>query len=128
MKVQNKNDLKTAYELLLMVDTLEDVEKEKLQKFKKNVKQNIRKFYKMQEEKAKTKLVHDNGIDGYTVLYPLPDFLKTLEEAKQYFEEEEYIHPTYSMYDCTGKPFTSGYKVFNRNGSFYVYHSISYDV
>lgn len=128
MKVRNKRDLRTAYELLLMVDSLEEVESKKLQEFKKNTKKEIRNFYKKQEEEQKRKLVHDNGIDGYTVLYQLPDFLETLEEAIEYFEEEEYIKPTYSMYDCTGKPFTSGYKIFYRNGSFNVYHAISFDV
>ncbi len=128
MKVRNKKDLRIAYELLLMVDSLEEVESKKLQEFKKNTKKEIRNFYKKQEEEQKRKLVHDNGIDGYTVLYPLPDFLETLEEATQYFEEEEYIHPTYSIYDCTGKPFTSGYKIFYRHGAFNVYHKISFDV
>lgn len=128
MMVRNKNDLKLAYELLFMVDTLEGTNKEKLQKFKMEQKKAIRNYYKKQEENQKTKLVHDNRIDGYTILYPLPDYLKTLEEAKEYFEKEEYIHLIYSMYDCTGKPFTSAYKVFCRNGVFHVYHSISFDV
>lgn len=90
-------------------------------------KKAVRKYLK--KPASEKILVRDYGIDGYVIRYPLPEGISSKEEGEEYFEEYEYIHyhPTY--YDCTGQAFTSWYKVYKaKDGRFWVYHSIGYDV
>jgi len=70
----------------------------------------------------------DKG-DSVIFKYPLPESIKTLEDAEEYFEEYELVpyRPTY--YDCTGQRFTGWYKIFQKpDGRFWVYHQIDMDV
>lgn len=68
--------------------------------------------------------------DGYISLEKMPDYRDsdTEEEISSYFEE----HCSYafrpSMYDCTGRPFTSWFKPMFRQGHWYIYHRVCYDV
>lgn len=53
----------------------------------------------------------------------------TYEKAKEAFMEYCYIPRPESIYDCTGKSFTSNYKIFQKSdGSWWCYHTVSYDV
>ena len=76
------------------------------------------------------RIIKENGIDGYIELVSLPDELCTMKEAERYFKENVYIESVPSMYDCTGRAFTSWYKLFMKQseGSFYAYHSVCFDV
>ena len=67
-------------------------------------------------------------VDGYVILYPLPEHLETANEAEEFFEQHEYIDSPNSPYDCTGRAFTEWYKIIKKNGRFWAYHSIGYDV
>lgn len=73
-------------------------------------------------------IVKDYGIDGYVIRLPLPDRIKTEEQAKHYFETQIYMECRPSQYDCTGQLFTSWYKLFLRNGRWWAYHSVGCDV
>lgn len=77
-----------------------------------------------------SRVIRDDGIDGYVELMQLPEFLdsESKEEATEWFEKECYIEPTRFAYDCTGKPFTNWYKVFRRRGRWFAYHSVGFDV
>lgn len=91
------------------------------------LKQDIRKYNKrpMSEET----IVKDYGIDGFVIRKPLPDFLTTMEDAEEWFEENEYMRCRPSMYDCTGDMFTSWYKIYKaKDGRFWCYHSIGVDI
>lgn len=92
-----------------------------------DMKKAVREYVN-KEENINKRIVKDCGIDGYISLEKLPDGIKSLDEAKEFFENNMYIHCPNSMYDCTGRPFTSWYKVFCRNGKFYAYHRVSFDV
>jgi len=130
MQIRSKNDLKLAYE------TINDI-KEMLPKaqrtdtaleYIKNLKKDIREFFRKEKEKPQHRLVKDNGIDGYIVLMQLPSFLNSKEEAAIYFEENEAMTCRPSMYDCTGQAFTSWYKIIERSGRLWAYHSVCFDV
>ena len=93
------------------------------------IKRAIRKFYHKVCEKAKEDTAVISGdFDCYTRRYPLPECIKTKEEAVEYMEEYEVMECAPSQYDCTGQHFTSWYKVFCRNGRWQVYHHICVDV
>lgn len=125
--IRCKDDLRIAYEILYdrkgrVPSTLRN--DEKIVEWKRA----IRNYLKNQPVSEKV-LVKDYGIDGGIIRFPLPECIKTEEEAREYFEECEYIHYRPTYYDCTGQAFTSWYKVYRaKDGRFWAYHSISYDV
>lgn len=92
------------------------------------IKRAIRRFYKKVCDRASRDEYKFGHFDSYTHRYPLPEWIKTKDEAVEYMEENEVMECRPSMYDCTGQLFTSGYKVFERNGRWNVYHHISMDV
>ena len=105
MQIRSENDLKLAYETInsfkemMPMAQKTDVALEYI----KELKRDIRAFFRKEKEKPQRRLVKDDGIDGYIVL----------------------IH---SMYDCTGQAFTSWYKIVERSGSMWAYHSVCFDV
>jgi len=74
------------------------------------------------------RIVKDNGFDGFVELVTLPSDIDNEPYANKFFHEYVYMDCPNSMYDCTGKAFTSWYKLFKRNGHFYAYHSVCMDV
>lgn len=92
------------------------------------IKRAIRKFYKKVCNKAAKDEWVGGEFDSYTRRYPLPEYIKSEQEAIEYFEECEWMECYPSQYDCTGQHFTTGYKVFCRNGRWHCYHHISVDV
>lgn len=92
------------------------------------LKKQIRNFNNKPEPTSW--VVKDYGIDGYIILQLLPEFLNqySIEEVKEYFEEQEAIQCPNSLYDCTGRFFTSWYKIFRRRNRWYAYHSVGVDV
>lgn len=124
MIVRNKDDLRVAYLLLGIYAEIGKGDAPKVAE----TKRQIRAFNNRPD--AASVIVRDNGIDGYIALQQLPAFTDsyTIEEAQKYFEEVEVIEPTYSLYDCTGIPFTSWFKVFRRRGHWFAYHSVGFDV
>lgn len=119
--IKNKEDLRVAYVFLQM-----------LKQYKKPVEKQIETKKAIREYTNKKKpferIVKEYGIDGYVLLMELPDFLENKEDAEEYFEEHHVIHATPSIYDCTGRAFTSWYKIFKRRNRFYAYHSVCFDV
>lgn len=73
-------------------------------------------------------IIKEYGIDGYVELVAIPKEFKEKADAEEFFRDFIYVESRPSMYDCTGKPFTSWYKLFKRHEQFYAYHRISYDV
>lgn len=120
MKIKNYDDLRLAYILL-------DLAKERRKDDRIiTLKREIRTF--CNAPLSEKRVIKDDGIDGYIVLFPFADDIQTAEEAKEIFEAYYYIEKTYSYYDCTGKAFTSWYKIIEKNGRFWAYHAIGFDV
>ena len=118
--INSYTDLKVAYEILGIA-----YERGMSQKAA-DLKHEMRKF--SSRPVSERRIIQDDGIDGYTELLPLPEYIETMDEAVSYFEDYEY-RPYYpSAYDCTGQAFTSWYKVFVRGGRFWAYHRVSVDV
>ena len=109
-KINSYTDLKVAYEILEIA-----YESGRSQKAA-DLKREMRTFF--HRPVSERRIIQDDGIDGYTELLPLPEYIETMDEAVSYFE----------AYDCTGQAFTSWYKVFVRGGRFWAYHCVSVDV
>lgn len=113
MQIRSENDLKLAYETInsfkemMPMAQKTDVALEYI----KELKRDIRGFFRKD-----------------IVLIQLPSFLNSKEDAAVYFEENEVMTCRHSMYDCTGQAFTSWYKIVERSGSMWAYHSVCFDV
>lgn len=128
MNIQNTRDLRCAYELLMIYGELEPkdaVAEERLHDHVCNLKREIRAFAHRPADE--TRIVSDNGMDGHLILFPLPEFLESKEEAEELFMRDYYLECRPSMYDCTGQAFTSWHKIVERRGRFWAYHSVCYD-
>jgi len=128
MRITEKRDLKIAYDTINLYKEASNRFPEKKEIIKAHIddlKKDIRKYYK--EQRTMT-LVKDYGIDGYIELVALPSFIKTKEEADMYFEENNALRISPSIYDCTGRAFTGWFKTFLRRGRYMAYHSVCFDV
>lgn len=74
------------------------------------------------------RIVRDDGMDGYMELVSIPEVFDTAGAADEFFKDFLEIQYRPSMYDCTGQAFTIWYKLFQRNGQFWAYHSVGFDV
>lgn len=116
MVINNLQDLRNAYVELMMFGDCG--------KIGKNLKKSIRDYNKRTSDRHVIKQDFD-----YSVwVIDLPEEITSKEAAEDYFKEHEYIERYYTYYDCTGRPFTSWYRVFERNGRWIAYHSIGIDV
>lgn len=92
-------------------------------------KRAIRKYRdKIAEDAEMEHLVKSYDIDGYILLQRMPNAFDDMDDAEEYFDEYMRIRPTYSAYDCTGRPFTEWHKIVKRNDEWWCYHSIGFDV
>ena len=126
MKVSVKNDveLRRAYELMLSFADTERDGGEAIRNLVVDYKRAIRKYNSLS---TVARVIKDYGIDGCVVLLELPEGIESVDEGVKYFLDHEYREAPHSIYDCTGAVFTSYFKVFERRGRFYAYHSISVD-
>lgn len=94
-------------------------------------KRAIRAHLARQEARLQNapRLVRDDGINGGVVHLPLPEGIRTAEQADQWFRDNEYLEYQWGPYDCTGQLFTRWYKIHHRpDGRFWAYHSVGRDV
>lgn len=127
--VKNNQELRLAYEILsILSDKPHKVDNpEKLAQSIIDTKRAMRR-YTHREVDYDRRIVKDNGIDGYISLERLPADIRDLTEAESFFERFMTYHYSPCAYDCTGQAMTNWFKVFPRNGGFYAYHSVSFDV
>ena len=128
-RITNQSELHMAYWLLRYYRSL-DVSKlsgaDLFDEHVKEVKREIRRY--THAPVCENVLLEDWGIDGYTVLEPLPAHIANLGDAEAYFANNLFIPETNSMYDCTGRPFTVWHKIICRNGRYWCYHHVAFDV
>ena len=89
------------------------------------LKRNVRKY---SHKPVKEERIIRDTFDDCIRLYPLPERITSEDVAKEYFEEFERVHYYPSPYDCTGQWWTTGYKLINKHGRWWVYHFMSHDV
>lgn len=138
MNIKNDRDYRCGYELLNIlskVDRKACDDPEKLEQHIANLKRELRAYAHRSSAvdvgmgfMVERRIVHDDGIDGYVELVSIPEVFDTMEDADEFFKDFLEIECRPSMYDCTGQAFTSWYKLFRRNGQFWVYHSVGFDV
>lgn len=131
MIIRNYRNVKVAYEIIRICRefTPPPGEEARLEEQLVDVKRSVRAFLREQRgQNEDRRIIKDEGMDGFVELVRLPAFLRTLDDAKEYFEEHEVRECAPSMYDCTGQAFTSWYKVFERRGRLWAYHRIAFDV
>ena len=121
-KINSYADLKVAYAILEIAYESGRSQNQKIA----DLKREMRTFF--HRPISERHIIQDDGIDGYTELLPLPEYIETIDEAVSYFEDYEYMPYCPSAYDCTGQKFTSWYKVFARNNRFWAYHRVSMDL
>lgn len=122
--IHNKEDLRIAYAIIGIAKQTGNLE----HPWVTETKRAIRSYNHLPRQASR--LVRDDGMDGYVELIELPEFLNKYEERDviEWFEERV-AHPHFnSMYDCTGRPITNWFKVFRRCGNWFAYHSVSFDV
>lgn len=126
MMIRSSRDLKIAYETIGLYKELigECACRDHAAKRIVDLKRDIRSFSHKESDRQ---IVKDNG-DSWVVLITLPGYIRSKDEAVEYFEWREYMECPHSIYDCTGKLFTCWYKVFERNGKWMAYHCIAADV
>lgn len=127
--IKDDRDFRIAYEILNICNdkTAKVDNPEKLAWRIIDTKRAIRQ-YTRREVDYDRRIVKDNGIDGYIALERLPADIRDLDEATRFFERFMIHEYRPSAYDCTGQAMTNWFKVFPRNGGFYAYHSVSFDV
>lgn len=123
-QIRNKQELEIAYEIKMIVEEHLAAGRDKQERLKE-LKKAIREYNKQERDRW---IIHDDGIDGYTELILLPEKVQTMEQAVRWFMDYEYSECIPSMYDCTGQRFTWFYRVVERRGRWYVYHSVGFDV
>ena len=128
--ITNDRDYRVGYEILSILtsaDRKRSGDPKKLEQHITETKRNLRR-YAHREIDYNQRIIHDDGMDGYVAVVRLPDDIRDLDEAKRFFEEFMTFHYRPSAYDCTGQAMTNWFKAFPRNGGFYAYHSVSFDV
>ena len=127
--IRNNQDLRFAYEVLrlLSTNTYKVDNPEKLAQCIIDTKRAAR-LYTHREVDYDRRIIKDNGIDGYISLERRPADIRDEEEANFFFEQFMSYKYRPSAYDCTGQAMTNWFKIFPRNGGFYAYHSVSFDV
>ncbi len=138
-EIKDNAGFREGYKLLALLNDIgfaKDVDKSKVDEYAQEVKRELRRWAHRDTGikdvglgfMVESRIVKDDGVDGFVALLALPKVLDTEEEAQEFFDEFIKIDCRPSMYDCTGQAFTSWYKLFRRDGRFYAYHRVSFDV
>lgn len=129
MTIANERDFRCGYEILQFLNErmgeVGDATGRRAEHIA-DLKRSLRAF--AHRPVSESRIVSDEGIDGYVALIVLPECVRSFEAAEEYFAENLKRHYRPSMYDCTGQAFTNWHKVFVRRGRFWVYHSVSFDL
>lgn len=107
--IRNRSELKVAYEVLMEMQALKPLpgREEAVREHTRELKKDIRNYFRQQEKDSERHIICDDGIDGYTELVMLPESLYTKDSAEAYFEEKEVIRCPDLPGGCTGHSFTS---------------------
>ena len=91
-------------------------------------KKAIRKEIKREEDETKDRRIIKGDWDSYLVKIYCPEWVQTMEDAEEWFNEFERIEMIYYPWDCTGQLFTSWHWIFCVNGKWICYHDVAMDV
>jgi len=120
--IRTKDNAELAYYMIRHLDNNRPDLQQKIADLKRNLREYLNR-------KPDTDCVLVRGDwDWYISKETLPEFLKTKQEAIDWFETFRVIEQQPSAYDCTGRPSTCWYKIFGEPGKYKAYHYVQYDV
>lgn len=119
--INNKYDLMFTYKILHQLQGDYDNHP-----YVQSLKRDIRNYYRRNEIDENVKIIKDNGNDAFVELRLLTG-VESAEMADTVFKKLYYIDLKDGI-GCTGKPFTAWYKIIQRNGKYYAYHAVNFDV
>lgn len=124
----NMNDVRNNYGAIKVInDVYSKAKMEKPKDLLDAYKRGIRDYFKRKDTELERRTIYAD-CDGYIELLQLPEEVKTLEIAKTWFDVNERRVCRPSIYDCTGQKFTGGTTFVERNGRWWVYHTVYLDV
>ena len=131
-KIYDDREYRTKYEtFVMMTEIIKDIHPTTWKRFlieEPKIQELKRELREYSHRKSDRKYFAESDYGYYKLLIELPEYIKTYEDADEYFKEEEYMTCRPSQYDCTGQHFTLRYKIFKRNGRFMAYHECGIDV
>lgn len=125
--VNNKSTARCAYELIRIFQNAKPdaANADEIEQHIIKLKRDVRDYLNRPQG---PRHIICSDFDSYTVLIRLPENICEPDEAEEFFLNNEYKERPNSPYDCTGRAFTSWYKVFQRRGHFMAYHHVCIDV
>lgn len=132
MCIRNKNDCKTAYVMLRFLQAHPQYAENE---HTKELKRTVRKYVNRNDNELDLGywkvyyrfVASSNDGEDYWELIGCPDWVESIEDAEEFFEEHIKIPIVYTYYSPTGWKFTSDHHCFKRNGKYYLYHRVSID-
>lgn len=122
------NDVRNNYVAIKVINDIYNKEKMKKPKDLLDAyKRGIRNYFKRKDAELERRIIYSD-YGEYIELLQLPKEVRTLEIAKTWFDTNELLVCRPSMYDCTGQKFTGGTTFVERNGRWWVYHTVYIDV
>lgn len=128
--IRNNSDLKAAFEILWEMKGLTPLPGREgaVQEHIRELKKDVRDYFRQQGKEYDRHIICDDGINGYTELVRLPDSLYTKDSAETYFRENEVLWCPDLPGGCSGQPFTCWYRIVCRQSRIWAFHRVSYDV
>lgn len=130
--ITDNERLRDAYTLLAFirddVPTTTAEQKSGMAAFMVSIKREIRAYNNRPEPDSR--IVEEHGMDGYIELVQLPAELDDAHkaDAADWFRATRYLEFFPTPYDCSGQKFTNWFKLFQRRGHWFAYHSVGIDV
>lgn len=127
--VRDRRDLRARWDSLLFVEKAVNmamaqglsIDGTKAKAFINDLKQAIRAYNRRKSDRR----IISGDYDGYIELIEVP---QGITDVDAWFDDNERLICTPSIYDCTGQAFTMWYKAVNRGGKWFVYHKVGFDV
>ena len=89
------------------------------------VKRNLRRFYG--QPGPRRRIIKENGINNYIEVVEMPDYVRTKEDAEDFFDNVIYM----PFYVCgiysNGKKYTLGHRIMKRGEYYIAYHEVWID-
>lgn len=124
----NMNDVRNNYDAIKVInDAYSKAKMEKPKDLLDAYKRGIRDYFKRKDTELERRAIYAD-YDEYIELLQLPEEVASLENAKAWFDANELRVCRPSMFDCTGQKFTGGTTFVERNGRWWVYHTVYLDV
>ena len=97
-------------------------------KQKRELRRLQKKDDRVYDDGCEIYVVEGKSFDAATLKAVLPERIRSLDSAEEYFLDELYRECMPSQYDCTGQKFTAWYHIGKLAGRFVVYYRECLDV